>query len=126
MKNLGFHRLVSDAGLFIKYDNGERIVVVVYVDDALFCSPNKAKVLKAKQDFMSKWECRDLGDATDFLRMRITRKGDKLSFDQVDYLDKILNRFGMVNSKPTRTPLPEGYQSLANTKPADSALRSQF
>jgi hypothetical protein len=54
MKDLGFRRLVSDAGLFIKYDNGERIVVVVYVDDALFCGPNKAKVLKAKQDFMSK------------------------------------------------------------------------
>jgi hypothetical protein len=126
MKDLGFRRLVSDAGLFIKYDNGERIVVVVYVDDALFCGPNKAKVLKAKQDFMSKWECRDLGDATDFLRMRITRKGDKLSLDQVDYLDKILDRFGMVNSKPARTPLPEGYQPLANNGPADPALRSQF
>jgi hypothetical protein len=67
MKDLGFRRLVSDAGLFIKYDNGKRIIVVVYVDDALFCGPNKAKVLKAKQDFMSKWECRDLSDATDFL-----------------------------------------------------------
>jgi hypothetical protein len=73
---------------------------------------------------MSKWECRDLGDTTDFLRMRITRKGDKLSLDQVDYLDKILDRFGTVNSKPARTPLPEGYQPLANTGPADSALRS--
>jgi hypothetical protein len=126
MKDLGFRRLVSNAGLFIKYDNGERIVVVVYVDDALFCGPNKAKVLKAKQDFMFKWECRDLGDATNFLRMRITRKGDKLSLDQVDYLDKILDRFGMVNCKSARTPLPEGYQPLANTGPADSALRSQF
>jgi hypothetical protein len=54
MKDLGFRRLVSDAGLFMKYVSGERIVVVVYVDDALFCGPNKAKVLKAKQDFMSK------------------------------------------------------------------------
>jgi hypothetical protein len=58
--------------------------------------------------------------------MRITWKGNKLSFDQVDYLDKILNKFGMVNSKPARTPLPEGYQLLANTGPADSALCSQF
>jgi hypothetical protein len=69
MKDLGFRRLVSNAGLFIKYDNGERIVVVVYVNNALFYGLNKAKVLKAKQDFMSKWECQDLGDATDFLCM---------------------------------------------------------
>jgi hypothetical protein len=81
IKNLGFHRLVSDTGLFIKYDNGERIVVVVYVNDALFCGPNKAKVFKAKQDFMSKWECQDLGNTTDFLCMQITRKGNKLSLD---------------------------------------------
>jgi hypothetical protein len=48
MKDLGFCQLVSDASLFIKYDNGKRIVVVVYIDNALFCGPNKAKVLKAK------------------------------------------------------------------------------
>jgi hypothetical protein len=126
MKDLGFHRLVSNTGLFIKYNNGERIIVVVYIDDALFCGPNKAKILKAKQNFMSEWECQDLGDATDFLCMRITWKGNKLSLDQVDYLNKILNRFSMVNSKPARTLLPEGYQPLANTGPADSALRSQF
>jgi hypothetical protein len=75
---------------------------------------------------MSKWECRDLGNTTDFLRMQITRKDDKLSLDQVDYLDKILDRSSMVNSKPARTPLLEGYQPLANNEPADSALQSQF
>jgi hypothetical protein len=48
IKDLGFRRLVSDAGLFIKYNNGKRIIVVVYVNNALFCGPNKAKVLKAK------------------------------------------------------------------------------
>jgi hypothetical protein len=48
MKDLEFCRLVSNTGLFIKYDNGKRIIVIVYVDDALFCGPNKAKVLKAK------------------------------------------------------------------------------
>jgi hypothetical protein len=58
--------------------------------------------------------------------MQITWKDDKLSLDQINYLDKIIDRFGMVNSKPTRTPLPEGYQPLANTGPADSALQSQF
>jgi hypothetical protein len=123
---LEFRWLVSKTGLFIKHNNGKRIVVVVYIDDALFCDPNKAKILKAKQDFMFKWECQNLGDTTDFLCMQITQKGDKLSFDQLNYLDKILNKFGMVNSKPARTPLPEGYQPLANTGLADSTLQSQF
>jgi hypothetical protein len=72
IKDLGFCQPISDAGLFTKHDNGKRIVVVVYINNALFCSSNKAKVLKAKQDFMSKWECQDLGNATDFLYMQIT------------------------------------------------------
>jgi hypothetical protein len=58
--------------------------------------------------------------------MQITWKGNKLSLDQVDYLNKILNRFSMIYSKSAQTPLPESYQPLANTGPADSALRSQF
>jgi hypothetical protein len=57
MKDLRFHQLVSNAGLFIKYNNSKKIVVVVYIDNALFYGPNKAKILKAKQDFIFKWEC---------------------------------------------------------------------
>jgi hypothetical protein len=54
--------------------------------------------------------------------MQITWKGDKLSLNQVDYLNKILYRFSIVNSKPAQTPLPEGYQPLANTGLADPML----
>jgi hypothetical protein len=123
---LEFCQLVSNTGLFIKYDNGKRIIVVVYVNNALFYSTSKAKILKAEQDFILKWEYQDLSDATDFLCMQIIQKGNKLSLDQVDYLDKILNRFSMVNSKPARTPLPEGYQPLADTELVDPTLQLQF
>jgi len=45
MKDLGFDGLRSDAGLFIfRNEHGFVIAVVIYVDDALFCGPNKALV----------------------------------------------------------------------------------
>ena len=69
MTELGFKRLKSDAGVYIKYDGNDRIIVVVYVDDAIFAGRNKAKVLRAKGDFMKRWECRNLGDLKEFLRM---------------------------------------------------------
>ncbi|KAJ2973122.1 hypothetical protein NUW54_g12124 [Trametes sanguinea] len=127
MKELGFKRLVSDAGLFIFRDkNGLPVIVVVYVDDALFCGPNKALVEKMKAKFMEEWECRDLGEPKEFLRMRIQRSGSTIRIDQCAYLEKVLQRCGMQNAKSAPTPLPAGYHPMPNTGTADSTLRSRF
>jgi hypothetical protein len=42
MNELGFKRLVSDAGLFVCKDYKEIIIAIVYVDDAMFFGKNKA------------------------------------------------------------------------------------
>ncbi|KAL7284517.1 hypothetical protein ACG7TL_001808 [Trametes sanguinea] len=127
MKELGFSRLVSDPGLFICKDkNGQLVIVVVYVDDALFCGPDKALVEKMKAKFMKKWECRDLGEVKEFLRMRIQRSGSTIRIDQCAYLEKVLQRCGMQNAKSAPTPLPAGYYPKPNDGTADPTLRSRF
>ena len=62
MKELGFEGLISNAGLFIWRNKHGLVLAVIYVDDALFCGPNKALVQELKEKFMKKWECQDLGD----------------------------------------------------------------
>jgi len=70
LKELGFERLKSEAGIFFYKKKGTNIVIgIIYVDDALFCGPNKAVVDAIKAQFMRKWECRDLGEPNEFLRM---------------------------------------------------------
>src|SRR6202161_2424591 len=71
IKTLGFSRFNSDAGIYVCRDGTEIILAVVYVDDAMFLGKNKGVVDKHKAFFMSKWECRDLGDVSEFLRMRV-------------------------------------------------------
>ena len=75
---------------------------------------------------MKKWECRDLGEVKEFLRMRIRRENGKIYLDQVPYLQKVLQRFGMTDTKPAPTPLPAGYVPLLNEGAATSDLHSQF
>ena len=58
MKELGFTRLKTDAGLFIYRKGKELVLAIIYVDDAIFCGPNKPFVDKVKADFMKKWDCR--------------------------------------------------------------------
>ena len=61
LKELGFERLKSKVGIFFYKKKGTNMVIgIIYVDDALFCGPNKAVVDSMKVQFMRKWECRDL------------------------------------------------------------------
>jgi len=67
MKELGFERLKTDAGLFIYKEGNQIVIAIIYVDDVLFCGPSKAFVKKIKAAFMKRWECHDLGEAKEFL-----------------------------------------------------------
>ena len=58
LKELRFEHLKSKAGIFFYKKKGTNVVVrIIYVDDALFCGPNKALVDSIKVQFMHKWEC---------------------------------------------------------------------
>ena len=106
---------------------GTNVVVgIIYVDDALFCGPNKAVVDSIKVQFMRKWECRDLRELNEFLPIHITYKGRTIHLDQSTYLQKVIERCGMLNVKSASTPLPAGYYATKNTEPIDVELHSHF
>ena len=69
MEELGFKQFKTDAGIYILYDDGDRIIVLIYVNDAIFTGKDKAKVLKAKAQLMKCWECHNLGNVKEFLCM---------------------------------------------------------
>ena len=110
MKNLGFQWLTADAGVFIHKHQGKTVIAIVYVDDAMFFGKDKQYVAHKKKQVMNTWECRDLGDASEFLHMWIKHRNGTIEIDQTDYLDKVLKRFNMENAKIAPTPLPSGWQ----------------
>ena len=57
MKILGFGRTTSDAGVFFTKKEGQSVIAVVYVDNALFLGMNKEAVKWVKKTFMDIWEC---------------------------------------------------------------------
>ena len=115
MKDLGFAHLHLDAGIFVCREGTELIVAVIYVDDTMFFGKNEKLVKKKKALFMAKWECWDLGDVKEFLRMRITCTRTGITIDQCDYLEKVLTRFQLTDAKPAITPLPTNWEPKANT-----------
>ena len=124
MSQLGFVRLLSDSGIF--FNKAQKITAIVYVDDVLFLGPDNQSLLNAKKQFIKKWECRDLGEAQEFLRMCICCKNGKIYIDQAVYLDKVVQRFNQQNAKHPPTPLPEGYQPLPSSVTSDAGLHSKY
>src|SRR6266853_6537919 len=124
MGELGFTRLCSDSGIFVNKE--QSIIVIVYVDDVLFLDTDKQKLLKIKELFMKQWECRDLGDAQEFLCMRIRWKNGKIYLNQTTYLQKVIEHFNLQNAKPALTPLPKGYQPSPAKENASATLHSKY
>jgi len=90
MEQLGFTSLSSDAGIFLYKNKESFVIVVIYVDDKIFCRPSKTLAYKMKEEFMKIWETRNLGEVTEFLYMRITRNGSSIYLDQSAYLETVL------------------------------------
>jgi hypothetical protein len=127
MEDLGFICLNSDTGVFLYREKDDILcIAVVYIDDSFFTGPNKTLNQRLKGAFMKKWECRDLGELTEFLRIKITRDGSKIHIDQCAYLKVVLERCGMENSNKAATPLPAGYFPTKLEMVASPELRSKY
>ena len=122
----GFTSLSSDAGLFLFRNKDSFIITIIYVNDAIFCGPLPALVNHLKEEFKKIWETWDLGDITEFLRMRITRSGSKIHLDQCAYLETVLQQCGMQNAKFAATPLPAGYVPTLLVGAPNLEIRSRF
>ena len=62
---------------------------------------------------------KDLGAAKKILGMRITRdrKNHKLTLSQGEYIEKVLEKFGMHNAKPVSRPLASHFKLSKEMSP---------
>ena len=125
---MGFTCTFADPGVYVHFHNQDLIILVIYVDDALFMGPNHSYLKFKKQEFMKKWESRDLGEVKEYLGMRITRDCIKktLKLDQISYADKVVKRLKLDNAKIAHTPLPSGYNPMSNTTQLTPHLHSCY
>jgi Reverse transcriptase (RNA-dependent DNA polymerase) len=115
MEAMGFKCLKSDSGVFVLMHSGRpEVIVIVYVDDAVFLGRQKHLVNNYKECFMRTWECRNLGETKEFLKMRINCLKGVITLDQKDYLMTVLKCFNMHNVKEASTPLPSRYNPVPN------------
>ena len=115
LEELGFKRSEADHGVFTKVSDGKIFIITVYVDDFLLFSEQITKIEDIKEKLGKIFKMKDLGEARWILQMKIERSDMRLglrtiSMSQEQYVEEILERHGMANCNPARTPMGNDIQ----------------
>ena len=110
IRGLGFTRSKADHYVYFKLIGDRVIYLVLYVDDMLLVGNDKEIIQDLNTQLSSKFDMKDLGAANYILGMEIKRDREKrkLSLNQRKYVEKILQRFNMQDSKSAKVPIPVG------------------
>ncbi|KAJ9509426.1 hypothetical protein QJQ45_001869 [Haematococcus lacustris] len=115
LEQIGFRASAADPSLFsLRTSSGSAVHMLVYVDDCILASADEAAVQEVKQQLQQAFDVHDLGQAADFLGMRIAfdRAAGILRLTQQQYIEQLLQRFGLAECNPRQLPLSPGTQLL--------------
>lgn len=102
----GFERSDREPTLYIKrYENGEFIMICLYVDDMIFAGSSDAILLNFKELVMAEFEMTYLACLHYFLGLEITQEEDNIFLSQELYAKALLKKFGMLCCNPALIPL---------------------
>jgi hypothetical protein len=117
IKRFGFLQNTEESCIYKKMSGSSVSFLVFYVDDILLIG-NDVKMLNSVKEYLNNnFTMKDMGEAAYVLGIKIYRDRSRhlLALSQSTYLDKVLKRFNMENSKKGNLPIVKGL-SLSMTQ----------
>ena len=101
--------LVDDC-IYHKFSGSKHIFLVLYVDDIILANNDIDLLHKTKRFLVNNFEMKNLGEASFVIGIHIhqDRSQGILVLSQKNYIEKVLKKFGMQDSKPGDTPVAKG------------------
>ena len=103
LTSLGFTKSKADSNLYYKVEEGNLVILLLYVDD-LFVTGEDGLIDDTKRKLAVEFEMKDLGMMHYFLSMEVWKNADGISLGQGKYVVEIMKRFGMMDYKAMATP----------------------
>ncbi|CAM8998933.1 unnamed protein product [Rhodiola kirilowii] len=129
MMSLGFARSKYDTCLYLKRPkSGLILYLLLYVDDILIMSNSESEISKIKKQLSSNFDMKVLGIAKKILGINIVRNRQKklMFLSQAEYVDKVLEKFSMHDSKPAMIPLGGHLVLSKEDCPKDETARKKM
>ena len=106
LAEIGFRQSVADPGLFLRTEpDGTTTYLLVHVDDMLVATATQAAVQRLVSQLNAQFKVKDLGAASVFLGMEIHREPHKITLTQTQYINQLIERFGLQTAAPKDTPM---------------------
>jgi hypothetical protein len=107
IRNSEFKENIEDNYVYAKFKNGKFIFLILYVDDILLASSDVSLLLETKGFLSSKFDMKDLGEASFVLGIEIHRDRSKgvLGLSQKAYIEKVLKKFSMYKCSSSPAPI---------------------
>ena len=129
LRSLGFSRLQADPCVYLRKEKEGHIMLGLHVDDIEFFAPSDRYVTEligalAKRDI----ELVHIGPLTYMLGVNFSfdRQKKRVLLNQHGYIDILLDRFGMSNAKPAKTPFPSGTKLSIEDSPSTVEERNEM
>ena len=111
----GFVQSLADPCVYRKVvDNDAKkcIILVIWVDDLIISASNHELMVSVKKSLSDKFKMKDLGVLHWFLGTEFICSDSMIEMKQSRYIKRILERFGMHDSKPKATPSILGFDKF--------------
>ena len=110
IKSFGFEQNLDESCVYKKHQDEVVMFLVLYVDDILLIGNDIGVMSSVKVWLSSQFDTKDLGEANFILGIKLWRdcKNKMLDLSQAGYIDKVLERFSMQNSKKGLLPFRHG------------------
>lgn len=117
VKGFGFIKNEEEPCVYKKASGSALVFLVLYVDDILLIGNDIPMLEAVKTSLRKSFSMKDLGEATYILGIKIYRDRSKrlIGLSQDTYIDKVLKRFNMQDSKKGFLPMSHGV-SLSKTQ----------
>ncbi|KAK1661489.1 hypothetical protein QYE76_049648 [Lolium multiflorum] len=113
----------ADKCVYYRHGGGEGVILCLYVDDILIFGTSM-KVIHEVKSFLSKcFDMKDLGEADVILNIKLIKNENGITLTQSHYVEKILSRFGYIDSKSSPTPYDPSVTLRKNRRIAIDQLR---
>lgn len=124
--DLSFTSSPNDPCLYVRHTSTRIMIIALYVDDLLIAGDDTAAIVWIKGELQKRFEMKDLGEARVCLGLEIARDRPRrtLRLSQENYMQSVLERFSMHNSKPAATPMESGFQNTRWYDPEASFERA--
>jgi hypothetical protein len=120
LKLSGFQPLINAESVFSSIIDKSVVYLIIYVDDILVVTASELALTKVKTLLSKLYKIKDLGIAEYFLGVKIEREHKQVKLTQESYTRGVLERYGMLESKPTSTPMVQSSDLMLKSSCSES------